>query len=211
MPSRNTDAVLLAAGNSRRLGRPKQLLPYGGKTLIEYTIDVLLQTNVRRLVIVTGAYSDAICQVIGRLCEPRLTTIEHQGWEQGQGSSLMLGLSAVGDDDANANVLVTLCDQPLITSKHYQTLCDAIDENVAIAATTYASGGGVPACFGYQVIGDLASVLRITSAKQYIRKQPSSRVRLIESEDSLHDIDTQTDYENVQGIGRKSPTQSDSR
>lgn len=200
-------AILLAAGASRRLGRPKQLLPIGGRTLIEHTIGRLQRTNAERVIIITGARSDAITSVVHRLYEPRLKCVENKHWASGQASSLALGLSTARDLQRQANVLVALCDQPLIESSHYQSLIDTVgnssaSQGVSVAATKYDSGGGVPACFSPDVLPELINRLQGEGAKHWIRRQSSSRVVEVECDQPLSDIDTEADYQAIDSVVR---------
>ncbi|TWT93124.1 nucleotidyltransferase family protein [Neorhodopirellula pilleata] len=197
---RPCNAILLAAGASRRLGRPKQLLPIGGRTLIEHAIDGLRQTSVDHIVVVMGARSDAITSVIVGRNDSRLRCVENKAWSTGQASSLSFGLSKARELHPQADTLVTLCDQPLIESSHYQLLIDTMRPGISVAATIYNSGGGVPACFAPEVIADLINDLQNEGAKRWIRRQPSSRVVQLRCNQPLIDIDTEEDYEAIESM-----------
>ena len=85
----NVPHLLLAAGGSRRMGQPKQLLRWGNQTLIEHQIDIRLQTG-QPVAIVLGAYSDLILPVI----EPLPVTIFiNNEWANGMGNSIAFGIN----------------------------------------------------------------------------------------------------------------------
>lgn len=195
-------AILLAAGASRRLGRPKQLLPIGKRTLLEHAIDCLLRTNVDRVIVVTGARSDAIASIVKGLNDSRLRCVENKNWAAGQASSLAAGLSVVQDQHPKAGALVALCDQPLIAPSHYQSLIDAMRPEVSVASTKYDSGGGVPACFAPEVLSEVIKSLHTGGAKRWIRRQPLSRVAEVECDQPISDIDTAADYEAIVSVVR---------
>lgn len=196
-PKRQTRAVLLAAGGSCRLGRPKQLLDYQGKTLVEHAIATLSQTDVQRIVVVTGSKSEQLRMLLETTSESNIDWVHNDAWATGQASSLALGLSTVHQFDSKADVVVGLCDQPLIQTRHYQDLIDSVQSGIPVACTAYESGGGVPACFAGCVICEVIASLHSHGAKRWIRKQPESRIRRIACEQSLIDIDTEADYRSV--------------
>ncbi len=136
----NVAAIVLAAGASRRLGRPKQLVRLGGETLLERAVRVAVEAGCRPVIVVLGASYTAI------LAESMLAPaqiVENFSWEEGMASSIRVGLEAL-PSETKAAILLT-CDQPAVTAKHLRALAaEAPGEPVASA---YAGRHGVPAYF----------------------------------------------------------------
>src|ERR1700735_355497 len=110
----STGVTILAAGNSSRLGRPKQLLPYRGKTLLTHVVAEALAAELSPVVVVTGAFP---IEVGGSLRGQSVEIVFNPAWETGMASGIVAGLSNLlslhPDVDA---VIIAVCDQPFISS-----------------------------------------------------------------------------------------------
>ena len=135
------DAVVLAAGGSRRLGRPKQLLVRDGEALVRRVVRLAAATSPRRLVLVTGAHREAVIDVVRGLdCD----CIQNSDWERGLASSLQVAAEALPNRDGS--VLVLGCDQPALEAGHLVSLLSgARNAASGCAATAHADGAGIPA------------------------------------------------------------------
>jgi molybdenum cofactor cytidylyltransferase len=102
-------AVVLAAGMSRRMGTPKQLLRIAGKTVLEHTLNNVRESAVDEIVLVLGFAADAVEKDIST---QGIKVVRNAGYEQGMGTSLRTGLAAV-DPEAKA-ALIVLADQPFV-------------------------------------------------------------------------------------------------
>jgi molybdenum cofactor cytidylyltransferase len=98
--------VVLAAGAATRMGRPKQLLPYRGRSLIQHAVDTAEASRLDRVVVVTGAYAD---DVEGELRTARAVTIRNPDFRRGNMSSLECGAMAMPNADA---YLLLMGDHP---------------------------------------------------------------------------------------------------
>ena len=138
-------AVLLAAGASRRLGRPKQTVLVDGEPLVARFAGLALATDPRALIISLGAQAAAVRRALGDPGDdPRVRCVEATDWTAGMGASLRAGLDALPDDCDAA--LVLLCDQPALTVAHLDRLLAAWRVDPARAsASAYAGVLGVPA------------------------------------------------------------------
>ena len=138
-------AVLLAAGASRRLGRPKQTVLIDGEPLVARMAGLALATDPRALVVSLGAQADAVRSALGDLGDdPRLRCVVASDWDHGMGASLRAGLDAL--PDACDAALVLLCDQPALTLAHLERLLAAWRAHpVCASASAYAGVLGVPA------------------------------------------------------------------
>ncbi|HEV3326841.1 MAG TPA: NTP transferase domain-containing protein, partial [Puia sp.] len=85
-----TGTIILAAGNSSRLGRPKQLLPYRGKTLLTHVVAEALAADMQPVVVVTGAYQEEIRDFLKG--QP-VSIIHNPHWETGMASGIVAGLT----------------------------------------------------------------------------------------------------------------------
>ncbi|MBS0581505.1 MAG: nucleotidyltransferase family protein [Proteobacteria bacterium] len=134
-------AVVLAAGASTRLGRPKQLVVHRGETLVRRAAGLALATRPRDAAIVLGFAAESVFPQVADL---PLRRIDCADWQRGLGASLRAGVDALSADCAG--VLVVLCDQPALDAAHLLALCDAWrrapDRGVA---SRYANRIGVPA------------------------------------------------------------------
>ena len=133
--------VVLAAGASTRLGRPKQLLRYRDETLVHRAARLALETRPRDAVIVLGFDADSVFSHVAELSLRRVDCID---WRRGLGASLRAGVDALSP--LCAGVLVMLCDQPKLEAPHLLALCDAWsaapDRGIA---SFYANRFGAPA------------------------------------------------------------------
>ena len=107
--SEGTAAIILAAGESQRMGEPKALLDWGGKPLLQHQIDEMLAAGCTAVVVVLGADADAIRAQIR--CDGRCRMVMNEEHAQGRASSVRRGAEAVTDDAAV--VVVASVDQPL--------------------------------------------------------------------------------------------------
>jgi CTP:molybdopterin cytidylyltransferase MocA len=133
--------VLLAAGASRRLGRPKQLVELDGEPLVRRAARCALATGPFHMVVVLGAGEG---EVRGALPGLRFEAVVCDRWEEGMGRSLADGLAAL--DARCAGALVVLCDQVGLTPEHLVALRDAWRRSPSgAAASGYGGVAGVPA------------------------------------------------------------------
>jgi molybdenum cofactor cytidylyltransferase len=130
------DAVVLAAGGSRRLGRPKQMLTINGETLLARASRLVTATRPRKLVVVLGAYADVLRSQVPH------GAVVNTRWESGMASSLQLAAECLAGRDLP--ILLTVVDQPALGVEHLEALIAAYDGQRDIA-TGYAGARGVPA------------------------------------------------------------------
>lgn len=134
-------AVVLAAGASRRLGQPKQLLQIDGETLVHRAARLALATAPLQVRVVLGHGADDIAQALSDL-PVQLQLAD--AWEQGMGASLAAGVAALPPSCTGA--LILLCDQPALDAAHLQALVQRWQQAPQRAvASAYAGISGVPA------------------------------------------------------------------
>lgn len=184
--------LLLAAGNSSRMGQPKQLLPWQNTTLIEHQIHTLLQTG-NPVNVVLGHSSDRIIPVIENY---HVNIIINNDWESGMGSSISYGvLQIIRKYPKAQGVLICLADQPLITAYYLEKMAATFQPGFRqILVSRSASGWtGVPALFDKFYFKELSTLGKDAGAKKII-KQHDDNVIFLEACDMLDDIDSPESY-----------------
>jgi molybdenum cofactor cytidylyltransferase len=170
-------AVILAAGESARLGRPKQLLPYRGRTLLRHVVECAAAGGCDPVLVVLGARAD---ELLGELEGTRAHRVLNDAWRQGIGSSVRAGVAAVRREwpDSNAVLLLT-CDQPRITADLVRRIGERFDRSDArIVACEYAGTVGVPALFGRSLFPELLALSGSTGAKPVLEAHATDVVGL---------------------------------
>ena len=191
---KNCGIILLAAGESTRLGRPKQLLPYGDKTLVKHVLDAALAALPDQLMMVTGAYRNLVPQ------NDSFHTIYNAEWKEGMASSIRCGLSALLKKGPGLDsVIFIVCDQPYISATLLKEMMDAhAATGKEIVACQYADTVGIPALFGKSFFDSLLQLRGDEGAKRIIMQNPGS-VAVVDFPQGNIDIDTAGDYAALQG------------
>ena len=189
-------AVVLAAGSSTRMGRPKLLLPLAGKPIVQHVIDVALGAPVGEVVVVLGPDPDAMRSAL----EPddRLRFAVNERSFEGQSTSLRAGLDAV-EPGAQAAVIL-LADQPGVAAAALEAvLRTAGDSLPPEAAAVQASYGGVPAHPTLFIRSVWSEVVQEGDhgARNWIRAHPDRRVLVEVGGEPPEDVDTPEDYERI--------------
>lgn len=188
--------LVLAAGASRRLGRPKQVVEVDGRALVCHTIANLLAADCERVLVVVGAYEAIVRKTIAAEFIDRVRIAYHPKWSTGQASSLALGLRHLESFTPELDhAIITVCDQPRVSAFHYRQLSQSLDDSgKRVAAARYESGGGVPICASRSTWNDLAKHLEgDQGAKSWLRQLPKRSVELIDIPEAKFDIDSPRD------------------
>jgi molybdenum cofactor cytidylyltransferase len=189
--------VLLAAGGSRRLGIPKQLVEVGGEPLVRRAARAALATHPAQALIVVGAQADAVYAPVADLALIRVGCAE---WEQGLSASVRAGVGAVDPDLAAA--LFVLADQPALDAAHLQALVDRWRGDVGRAtASSYAGVIGVPAVLPRSWFSQLATLWGDQGARDLLRTR-AAEVAAVPAPDLAQDIDWPADLARFRGTSR---------
>lgn len=191
----NIGIVILAAGSSSRLGNPKQLLKYGGKSLLQNAIDAAVSSNASEVVIVLGANAEEISKEIDK---SKITTIVNTEWGEGMASSVRSGLNELlllsPSTDA---VILMVCDQPHISSSILNELIIAHQKTTKqIVACNYGDWIGPPALFHKKYFKELMKLSGDTGARKIIQQNMNDMATILFLEGRI-DIDTEKDYEEL--------------
>ena len=191
----NTGIIILAAGSSSRFGNTKQLLHFKGKTLLKHTIEEAAEAGAQPVVVVTGANADEISREIKN---EKVEIVFNKNWEQGMASGIVIGLKkAITSNKELESVIITVCDQPFVSSSLFQQLFQKQNESVKhIVASAYADTIGTPALFTIKYFDALMGLTGDQGAKGLLKKH-SKDLATVDFPDGYIDIDTQEDYENL--------------
>lgn len=183
--------LVLAAGGSRRLGRPKQLLPYGSATLLDHVLDTARACPFdQRLCVIGGGADDVRAGV--RLDD--VEVVENLDFGEGCSSSIAAALGAV---DPGCSVLVLMLgDQPGVTAESVSALLAGRGE-APIAACGYANGRGHPLAFSRSLFGELASLHGDKGVWKLLDRHGATAVDVPVDGRIPLDVDTLEDYEAV--------------
>lgn len=185
-------AVILAAGSSSRMGRPKQLLRFDGETLLRRAALAALEAGCDPVVVVTGAHAE---QTRGELLGLKVREVENVRWETGMGSSVRAGVETLLEAQAEAAaVVLMLCDQPLVNADVIAALVAAHRETGRdVVASQYGGSSGVPALFGKTLFDELTRLEGHAGAKQVIKRH-ASQAHFVPFPGGEIDVDTPDDF-----------------
>lgn len=195
-----TEGILLAAGESRRMGYPKPLLRLGDRTFVEAIVIAMLEV-LPRVVVVIGAHADRVRAAIPS--DPRISVVFNPNFERGQLSSIKAGLGALQDPDAAA--LIHLSDHPMVLPATFRALLDEhARSGKPIVVARYHGRRGHPVFFARPLFKELLAAPEDRGAKAVVDADPE-RVAYASVDDPgvVLDLDTPEDLERA-GLGRPS-------
>ena len=182
--------LLLSAGASTRMGQPKQLLPYHGRTLLRHAAETAVASGCAPVVLVTGAVHEELLAEIAGL---PIQAVRNMNWATGMASSIQTGLAAVGPAQPCA-VLIMLTDQPLVTPALLRQLVAQQQQTQApIVAAAYGDTLGVPAVFTRALLPELLQLQGQQGAARLIAGRVTA-VGRVDFPAGLLDVDTPEQY-----------------
>lgn len=187
--------ILVAAGASNRLGKPKQLLPFNGHNLLQHNINVACNSLANEIVIVLGANAEIIKKEVNQK-RARLTL--NTAWQEGIASSIRCGLTTLLEIQPSPQALILmLCDQPYTSTTLINSLFTTHHETgTPIIACSYANTFGPPALFHKSLFPELLQLKGDTGARQIIHHHQKNTTLLPFPQGNI-DIDTPSDYQNL--------------
>ncbi|HTP12429.1 MAG TPA: nucleotidyltransferase family protein [Bacteroidota bacterium] len=181
--------IILAAGASRRMRLPKQLLPFRRKNLLQYTIDEAAESKASTLCIVLGASADEIRKSIR---VQKGSIVMNDSWPEGMSSSIRMGIASLPSTIDAA--IISLCDQPHLKSSVFNQLMDAfVSSGKSIVASEYDGSPGVPALFANKHFPELSALSGDSGARKIIDAHRGD-VELVSFEGGSVDLDTPEEY-----------------
>lgn len=187
--------IILALGASTRLGTPKQLLPYQGKSLLRHTAEVAVASGCRPIVVVLGAQVERLAMEVQQL---PVHIVENKRWNEGMSSSIQTGLRELQSFHPPVKaVVMLLCDQPFVSALLVQQLTEVHHcTGKPIVASDYAETVGVPALFSRDLFPDLM-MLQVDRGARYVLQNRAQAVARVPFPFCAIDIDTPSDYEHL--------------
>lgn len=193
------EGVVLAAGASSRMARPKAALPLTdrGDTFLSLLCGRLLDAGLPRLIVITGAYPDILTDAWPHH-DARVRAIHNPNWSHGQLSSLLAGLGAV-DDRGTEAILVALVDVPLVRVSTARTLVETWRRTRApIVRPCHDGRHGHPVVFDRQIFDELRAADLLEGAKPIVHAHRDTLIDVpIDDEGAFLDADTEEDYQRV--------------
>jgi molybdenum cofactor cytidylyltransferase len=186
-------AILLAAGESRRMGRTKQLLSFGQSTILEETVKRLLDSMIDELIIVLGYDAERLRGSL-LLRDKRIKFTVNPRYSEGMSSSIRCGVLSA-DSTAEA-FLIALADQPLIRPEVINLLIDRyLSSRSGIVVPVYRGVKGHPVIFSKKYLKELASLSGDIGARRLLEKYAEDVETVkVDSAEILLDIDREEDY-----------------
>jgi molybdenum cofactor cytidylyltransferase len=189
-------AIVLAAGESRRMGETKQLLEWRGSTILGCVLDNLLASPVDEILLVVGYEAERILEMTAN---PRIKAVFNPDFRQGMSTSLRSGLTAM---DVRAEAfLIALADQPGIPPGVVQDLIDHYRESYPekkIVAPAHLGRRGHPVLFSGDYLDEFLGLTGDVGGREILARHPEE-VLLVEAgtDAVLLDVDTPEDYQNL--------------
>ena len=186
--------LLLAAGGSSRMGQPKQLLQFKGKTLMRHAAEAMAASICDPVVVVLGAETARSAAEIEGLS---VFQCLNENWKSGMSSSIKIGLAQLVEIAPEIDaVLISLCDQPFVTAEMLNRFSEKFAaSDASVVAANYNGVAGVPALFSRELFGELSRLDGDKGARDLIRSR--SDIEIVELLEAAFDIDTLDDIKYV--------------
>jgi molybdenum cofactor cytidylyltransferase len=188
----NCAVIILAAGASSRLGRPKQLLPYQGKSLLAHAVDTAIDADADPVIVVLGADAPAVEKEID---EKKVHIVTNTEWKEGMASSIRCGLQTLKRTALMSDaVILMMCDQPYVSPSVLNELI-ATQKNTGkpIVLSRYGNTKGPPALFYKTLFAELMDLTGDEGARSIVAKHGSDVATVLFEKGNI-DIDTEEDY-----------------
>lgn len=191
----NVVVILLAAGASSRLGRPKQLLAYRNQTLFEYSLQTAIGSQAQSVIVVLGDKAEALRKNIQ---DGNVHVVVNGEWQEGMASSIRYGIKAMSEIAPDAEgIILMVCDQPFVTSALLNELIETHKKTgKQIVACGYDNTFGPPVFFHQSLFEELLQLKGDIGARGIVR-QHTDLVGVVPFPEGTFDIDTEADYERI--------------
>lgn len=195
MKAKSTTIIILAAGGSKRLGQPKQLLTYKGESLLRRALSCATHLEDAETFVVTGANKETTGSELSGF---DVEIVGNERWEEGLATSIAAGLLAVlKKADDTRGCLFMVCDQPHLTTALLQQIIDLSQHSgKGIVAAIYHDTPGTPVFFHRKYFPQLLALRGDEGARKLLKKYPEDLITVPFAEGAI-DIDTPDDYKKL--------------
>lgn len=187
-------AVVLAAGQSRRMGQPKQLAVVDGEPMVVRAVRVAVQSGVAEVVVVTGAYGEQVVELLAPLqrAHPQIRLIHNALYATGQASSIRAAVQGLATDTLAAIFLPV--DQPFVPVRLLHRLIECWRQGARLAAAAIeGQPRGAPALFDRTLWPDLLALQGDVGARPLLQQYRTEVVAVVATATELRDFDTPDD------------------
>ena len=187
------EAILLAAGESSRMGKPKALLDWFGTPLVVAQANSLLNGGAKRVTVVTGVHHDLIRQVVPD--KPDVTVINNPNWRSGKTTSIKTGLSALSDECDT--IILLAVDQPRPSWVVRRALDSHRNSGCEVTSPRYSGHGGHPLLFDISILDQLKNISEVREGVREVMKQYEDEMNRAYFDNPVIrlDLNTPADYE----------------
>ena len=184
-------AILLAAGESKRMGQSKQLMPFGETTILEQAVDNLINSTVSETIVVLGHRAEEVMNVI---TSKPVKIVINPDYQQGMSTSIIAGLDLV--DSGTRAVMIALGDQPFVDSQTINSIIEAfVVSDKGIAIPVYQGRRGHPVIFAIRYKGELLRLKGDIGGREIIDQHPDDVLEVaVSCKGVCVDIDTVDSY-----------------
>ena len=204
-------AILLAAGESRRMGSPKLLLPFGDSTILEQVVDNLLNSKVDELIVVVGYRAE---ELVRKMTNRPVKLALNPNYQHGMSTSIIAGLNLI--DKRSKAIMVALADQPLVDSKIINKLMEEFRRHdKGIVVPVHQGKRGHPVIFSIRYKEELLTLRGDIGGREINNKYPHDILEVAIGSQYINlDVDTLNDYKRLSNQAvrirrnHQTPTQS---
>lgn len=191
----NVGIILLAAGMSARLGKPKQLLQYHGESLLQKQLKLTIETGVDPIIVVLGANADLLSKEI---VHNQIEVVINPDYKEGMSTSIRCGLDALMKKaPATDCIILMVCDQPFVTAILLRNLIAThINTGKPIVTCGYQNTFGPPTLFHKTMFSELLKLNGDIGARKVIQ-QHFDKTEIVLFPLGSVDIDTEEDYQKL--------------
>jgi len=191
-PKKNIGIIILAAGASRRLGQPKQLVSIKNKLLLQHAIDIGTSISPHTTAVILGANNEKIKPKVNFYSSHIIINLK---WNEGISSSIRSGINYFEKKHPSIeNLLFLVCDQIYLSKTHLTKMIEShIKNGSKITCSSYKKEYGVPVIFNNQLFDSLKKLNGDYGAKNILKKN-MKEIKAIPFIGGEYDIDTPEDY-----------------
>lgn len=193
----NIAAIILAAGESRRMGQPKQLLPWGQTTVLGQVVSTFSAAGVDDILVVTGGnrgpVEGLVAELAGRF--PVRAVYNPEYARGGMVSSIQSGVRAIAQESSLEGVLIGLGDQPQVREETVRLICATfVNTGKPLVVPSFQNHRGHPWLAARPLWEEILTMQKTVTPRQFLSAHEGS-IEYVEADETiLEDIDTPEDY-----------------